>query len=210
MSLSDNIKELRISHKLNQTEFGKIVGVSDKAVSTWETGKKIPRMGIIQKLADYFGISKSDIIEDKPVVVKSNISAIIESKKIYQVPVFESVSAGFGALAENEIVDYIPVVIENPCDVKDTIAIKVTGDSMYPKIEDGDVIIVRKQASVDSGDIAVLLLDDDEGLVKRVVYGDTWIELHSINPEYKTRRFDDADVLRLQVVGKVIGSYKVF
>ncbi len=132
------------------------------------------------------------------------------SKKIYQVPVFESVSAGFSALAENEIVDYIPVVIDNPYDVPCTIAIKVTGDSMYPKIEDGDIIIVRKQDSVDSGDIAVLLLDDDEGLVKRVVYGDTWIELHSINPEYKTRRFDEADVLRLRVVGKVIGSYKAF
>ncbi len=140
--------------------------------------------------------------------IVSNINQIY--KKIYRVPVFESVSAGFGALAENEIVDYIPVVIENPCDVKDTIAIKVTGDSMYPKIEDGDIIIVRKQESVDSGDIAVLLLDDNEGLVKRVVYGDTWIELHSINPEYKTRRFDEADVLRLRVVGKVIGSYKVF
>lgn len=65
MSIAENIKALRTAHKLSQTDFGKIAGVTDKAVSTWENGEKIPRMGAIQKLADHFGISKSDIIEDK-------------------------------------------------------------------------------------------------------------------------------------------------
>lgn len=140
----------------------------------------------------------------------SNIAAVINSDNIYRIPVFESVSAGFGAYASDEIMDYIPVMIKNPYDVDDTIAIKVKGDSMYPKIEDGDIIIVRKQTSVDSGDIAVLLMDGDEGLVKKVEYGSDWIELHSINPEYKTKRFEGREVLRLQVVGLVIGSYKTF
>lgn len=66
MPISDNIKELRALYRLSQAELGKIAGVTDKAVSTWESGEKIPRMGAIQKIADYFGISKSDIIEDKP------------------------------------------------------------------------------------------------------------------------------------------------
>lgn len=66
MPISDNIKNLRALYKLSQSELGKIAGVTDKAVSTWESGEKIPRMGAIQKIADYFGISKSDIIEDKP------------------------------------------------------------------------------------------------------------------------------------------------
>lgn len=210
MSIAKNIKDLRISHKLSQLEFGKIAGVSDKAVSTWESGKKIPRMGAIQRLADHFGISKSDIIEDISLKTESNIAAVLNSGNIYNIPVFESVSAGFGAYASDEILDYIPVVIKNPYDVDDTIAIKVKGDSMYPKIEDGDIIIVRKQSSVDSGDIAVLLLDNEEGLVKKVVYGSDWIELHSINPEYKTKRFEGREVLRLRVVGLVIGSYKTF
>lgn len=210
MPIADNIKKLRTSHKLSQAEFGKIAGVSDKAVSTWEKGEKTPRMGAIQKLADHFGISKSDIIEDSPVELKSNISYIMDSKNIYQVPVFESVSAGFGAYARNDVVDYIPVIITNPADVENTISIKVNGDSMSPKIEDGDIIIVRRQTSVDSGDIAVVLLDGNEGLVKKVVYGSTWIELRSINENYPVQRFDGAEVTRLRVVGKVIGSYKKF
>ena len=60
-----------------------------------------------------------------------------------------------------------------------------------------------KQSSVDSGTIAVVLLDGEEGLVKRVEYGADWIELHSINPMYKTMRFEGRDVLRLEVVGAV-------
>lgn len=64
MGISENIKLLRERYRLSQRELGQIAGVSDKAVSTWEKGIKEPRMGAIQKIADYFGIQKSNIIED--------------------------------------------------------------------------------------------------------------------------------------------------
>ena len=64
MSIGANIKCLREARNITQKELGEAVGVSDKAVSTWELGVKEPRMGTIQKLADFFGVSKSDIIED--------------------------------------------------------------------------------------------------------------------------------------------------
>lgn len=63
MALSDNIKYLRISSELSQPEFGKLFGVTDKAVSTWENGSRVPRMGVIQKIADYYDIKTSDIID---------------------------------------------------------------------------------------------------------------------------------------------------
>ena len=64
MSIGSNIKAIREAHGLTQEEFGKIAGVTDKAVSTWENGTKTPRMGAIQKIADYFGMQKSEIIDD--------------------------------------------------------------------------------------------------------------------------------------------------
>ena len=64
MSIRNNIKELRESRNLTQAEFGKIAGVSDKAVSTWENGTAEPRMGAIQKIADYFGVTKGWIVDD--------------------------------------------------------------------------------------------------------------------------------------------------
>ena len=64
MSISKNIKLLREKYRLSQKDLAAIAGVSDKAVSTWERGLKEPRMGAIQKIADHFGIKKSNLIED--------------------------------------------------------------------------------------------------------------------------------------------------
>lgn len=65
MSIGTNIKAIRESHHLSQIEFGKIAGVSDKAVSTWENDIKVPRMGAVQKISNYFGIPKSAIIDEQ-------------------------------------------------------------------------------------------------------------------------------------------------
>lgn len=67
MSIGDNIKKLRTTHGLDQMEFGKIAGVSDKAVSSWENNNSVPRMGAIEKIATYFHIKKSEIIEDNQI-----------------------------------------------------------------------------------------------------------------------------------------------
>lgn len=75
MTISENIKNLRLKYGLSQRELGLIAGVTDKAVSTWEQGIKEPRMGAIQKMADHFGIKKSDIIEDQPVATATTAKA---------------------------------------------------------------------------------------------------------------------------------------
>ena len=128
---------------------------------------------------------------------------VMPNDNVYMVPVFESVSAGFGTYACSDITEYFPMYIENPADADDMLCIKVKGDSMYPKIEEGDIVAVRKQSSVDSGSLAVMLIDGEEGVVKKVNYGSDWIELISINPMYPPRRFEGAEVQRLQVVGLV-------
>lgn len=63
MSIAENIKHLRESREMTQIQFAELFGVSDKTVSTWEIGTRTPRMGVIQKIADYYHITKSDIIE---------------------------------------------------------------------------------------------------------------------------------------------------
>lgn len=67
MGIGERIKYLRDLHSLTQTELGKIAGVSDKAVSTWENGSAEPRMGAIQKMADHFGVSKGWLIGESPL-----------------------------------------------------------------------------------------------------------------------------------------------
>lgn len=207
--LINNIELLSAEKGVNKTTALVESGVGKNFIYNLNKGSA-PSTGKIQQLAEYFGVSTDYLLGRTDITdgIKSNIAAVVDSSNIYNIPVFESVSAGFGAYASSDVLEYIPVIITNPADVEDTIAIKVKGDSMYPKIEDGDLVVVRRQTSVDKGDIAVVLLDGEEGLVKRVMYDNDWIELQSINPEYKTRRYEGADVLRLQVVGKVIQIIK--
>ena len=70
MTVGKNIKKLREAHGLTQLQLGEIAGVSDKAVSTWEKDEKKPRMGAVQRMADYFNISKSELLfgEEEPAI----------------------------------------------------------------------------------------------------------------------------------------------
>lgn len=81
---------------------------------------------------------------------------------------------------------------------------------MEPALYEGDLVLVRKQTSVDNGRMAVVLVGGEEGLVKKVFYGPDWIELHSLNPAYPVRRFDGPDVVQVAVVGLVTESKRKF
>lgn len=207
MDTINKIMLLLNSLQRTQQDLTNFLGLEKSTFSAWKSGKSKSYKKYIDKIAEYLNVSTDYLLNDLSSIT-SNISEVIPDSKIYQIPVYESVSAGFGAYASDCVIDIIPIVIDNPHDAADTIAIRVSGDSMYPKIEDGDIIVVRKQDSVDSGDVAVMLLDGYEGLVKKVIYDETWIELHSFNPMYPVRRFDDEEVLRLRVVGKVLKIVK--
>lgn len=182
------------------------LSISSGSITNWKRGV-IPRGNALKKISDYFGVSVQELTQSKIELNKSHRETQtlipLEQHKVRLVPLYESASAGLGLVATNDIVDYIPLYIAEDSEAEETLCIKVYGDSMYPKIENGDIIQVHKQTSVDSGSIAVILLDGDEGLVKRVIYGETWIELHSINPMFPPMRFQGEEVLRVRVVGLV-------
>lgn len=208
MTIGERVKAARERKGFTQDELAHKLGYKSRSsINKIEKERDIPRSMIV-KLAEILDVTPAYLMGwDEEKKDKSNISAIYK-KSIRMIPVFESVSAGFGAYADDQILDYCPFIINSEKEAAETIAIRVSGDSMSPKIEDGDIIRVHKQESVDSGSIAVVLLDGEEGLVKKVVYGDDWIELHSINPYYPVRRFDGEEVLRLRVVGLVKGSFR--
>ncbi len=213
MSIGSRIKERRELLNLSQEELALKLGYKSRStINKIESGinditqsKVVEFAKVLQTTPAYlmgWEENENKKLDRQNISLKSNISAVYNDN-IHMIPVFESVSAGFGAYASSDILEYTPIYIPCQYEADNTICIKVTGDSMYPKIEDGDIIQVYKQDSVDSGSIAVILLDDDEGLVKKVYYGDDWIELHSINPMYPVMRFEKEDVTRLRVVGLV-------
>lgn len=208
MTIGERVKAARENKGYTQDELAHKLGYKSRSsINKIEKERDIPRSMIV-KLAEILDVTPGYLMGwDNPV--NTNISNIMHDS-FRMVPVFESVSAGFGAYADSCVVDYAPFRIVSDAEAQETIAIRVSGDSMSPKIEDGDLIQVHRQESVDSGSIAVVLLDNEEGLVKKVVYGKDWIELHSINPYYPVRRFEGRDVMRLRVVGLVKGVFHAF
>ena len=175
------------------------LNISRGSVTNWKKGAT-PQDSTLLKIADYFGVTVDALLSDS---AEPKLANELDSADVHMIPLYETVSAGFGALAMDEIVDYIPLHFPDPTEARDTICIRVKGDSMAPTIEDGDIVQVHKQPTVDSGRIAVVLLDGEEGLVKGLLYGENWLELRSINPLYKPMRFNKEEKNRVRVVGLV-------
>ena len=205
-----NLRKIREEKGVSQAAVAKELGISRQAYNNYELGKREADYETLLKLAEYFETTVEALIADVNVKkipaaakchsVEPNPNLTLETP--YHIPIFNSVSAGFGAYASSDIVGYMPMVIANPHDFKDTICIKVKGDSMYPKIEDGDVITVRKQASVDNGQIAVVRIGD-ECVVKKVELGKNFLKMVSINPEYKDRILTGPELEGVEIVGLV-------
>ena len=188
---------------LTMLEVAKAVGVSEATVSRYESGDiKNMRRDRIEKYAKVLKVSPALIIGLDPENTEPN-AIILPQKKIRMVPVFESVSAGMGAYADDNIVDYMPCFIQNEREAENTICVNVCGNSMYPKIEDGDVIQVLKQDWAESGQIAVVLIDGEEAVVKKIEYTADTVTLISINPEWAPRIFTGTDRARLKILGVV-------
>lgn len=209
MQLYDSIENLCKNNGISITQMCKETGISRASLSDLKFGRsKSLSAAALSKISAYFSVPINTIMGESNEMYpsaenKDGNTIVLPNKKIRMIPLYESVSAGFGALANDMIIDYVPLFIASDIEANETLCIKVTGNSMYPKIEDGDIVQVQRVDSVDSGKIAAILLDGEEGLVKRVVYGDDWIELQSINPEYPPKRFEGADVQRIRVVGLV-------
>ena len=181
----------------------KKLGIAAGSITKWKNGA-IPNAANLAKIANYFGITVDELMNnDSPKFTPAAETQQLDRENLRMVPLYESVAAGFSAYASADVQDYMPVYFNNPSEYEWTLCIKVKGDSMYPKIEDGDIIQVRKQEDVDSGSIAVVMVDDDEGLVKIVWKNSDGIVLQSINPEYAPMHFQGKDAQRVRIVGIV-------
>ena len=184
MTTGERIKMLRKEHNLTQEELGAKIGVQKAAIQKYEKGtvKNIKRDSLI-KLAQCLDTSPEYLLgwEDMP----------------------NNVAAGLSCFGETNITDYEPVSKNDVRGDEPFVFLRVVGDSMYPLFMEGDLVLVRCQSSVDSGSYAVVMIDEEDGVVKKIVYGPDFIELHSINPMYPVRRFENEDVTRIRVFGLV-------
>lgn len=209
MPLTSQEREVleRISNKMKekgvkQKDLCAQIGVAAQAFTNWKSGnnssfmKKLPQIAkVLDCPLDYLlrGHTKSPVCGD---------FVPVENVRVGMRPVLGSVSAGRGVFAEEDVIGYERVSEEYDRD--DTFWLRVFGDSMSPKIDNGDLVLVDRAAVVESGNIVVAVVDDAEGYVKKVEIADNSIALISINTAYPPMIFVNQETERVYILGRVV------
>lgn len=202
-SIYDLIKKRREELGISYQELSQRTGFSKSVLQRYETGvtKKIPvdRIEIIAKALHLDPFSLYDFDQATKVIEKS------KSKKGVWIPVLGKVQAGIPMDAVEYIIDH-EEISEEMARQGEFFALQIKGDSMEPRITEGDVVIVRKQPDVDNGSIAIVLVNGDEATIKKIQKFEGGINLIPSNPAYDVKTFTNEQILSLpvQILGKVV------
>ena len=180
----------------------KELGLSSATTSQWKRRGSSPSAKTLARLSEYFGVSADDLIGagDKPLVTR---------EKGTKIGVLSSVGAGIPLEAvdvfDQDDPDAWEEISSDLARGGEFFALRIKGDSMLPRIRRGDVVIVRKQDTVEEGECAIVLVNGNEGVCKRVHYRDDGIALLSNNEEYPPLVFTKQQIrdMPVRIVGKV-------
>lgn len=202
MTFIDRVTELRKEKGVSETQVLRDCGLSKNSFGNWKKNI-IPMPATQQLLAKYFGVSVDYLMgkTNNPIPNTETVGTYIPYEKRGLRPVIGLASAGTGVIAEEMIVGW--EAVEDEYDNDNCFWLEVSGNSMAPKIDNGDRVLIQRDAEIESGCIAVVVVDGVEGFLKQVEFGENSTSLHSFNPYYPDMEFVGADQKRLHFIGRV-------
>lgn len=190
---SENLKLLREARNITQQQLADKLEVSRSTIGMYENGSREPDFEMLEIIADFFNVDMGRLI--------GNLSPT----KGKWIPVLGKVQAGIPMNAVEYIIDYEEIT-EDMARQGEFFALQIKGDSMEPRITEGDVVIVRKQPDVDNGSIAIVLVNGDEATIKKIQKFEGGINLIPSNPSYDVKTYTNEMIEKLpvQILGKVV------
>lgn len=203
----NRLKMLRDEKGLFQNDIAKFLGVSSAAVGFYETEKRDMSPDTIIKLANYFDVSTDYLLGKSDIRNPENIT----HKQYYMCPVYGRISAGQPNWAEECIEGRIPIDYElmNIVNPEECFFLRVNGESMNKEIKNGAYALIRKQETVENGEIAVVLVNGNEATLKKFSkQGDVVVlEPMSTDPSFTTQIYNKDT--QITVIGKYIGKMEM-
>lgn len=188
-----NLKRIMYEQDKTQTEVANDLNINKSTLSCWMNGSRTPKMPSIDMLCHYFNVTRAEIMEEESP----------KSTKAIRIPIYGKVAAGYDYDAIENILGYeeIPASWSG-----EYAALRVKGNSMEPRIMDGDTLIVKIQDDAESGDVVVAIVNGNESTVKKLVKQPDGIVLQPFNPAYEPMYFsnESAETTPVRIWGKVI------
>ena len=196
--LTKNLKHYREKAKLSQKDIAAMLPMSQQGYAKYETGKSSPNPETLAKIAQILNCNIEDLIG---TTKRNNFT----NNKALKIPVFGHVAAGIPISAIEDIVDYEEIT-EELANSGEYFGIVIKGDSMEPKFSTGDVVIVRSQPTAETGDIAIVMVENDNATCKKIKKTPEGIMLISLNPIYEPMFYSNKEIeqLPVKIIGKVV------
>lgn len=182
----------------------KELGFSNSAVTYWKRGS-IPKADTLRKVADYFGITTDELLNQN----LSSTPSHLRHEKGVKIGVLSSVGAGIPleaiSIFDQDDPDAWEEISRADANAAQYFALRIRGDSMEPEIRHGDIVIVRRSEEFEDGDWVIALVNGDEGVCKVLRFRDNGISLNSFNPEYDPMIFTKEQIedLPVRLIGVV-------
>ena len=180
------------------------IGIQKTASTNWKNRRSKPTNANLQKIADYFGVSV-EYLKGESENKKTPHPNIIEDYTTFAV--IGEVAAGYDSIAiedwEGETID-IPNSWLRGRYKSEFFVLKVKGDSMYPTYQEGDKVLVLKQSTLNySGQVGVILYDDEYASLKKVEYkmGEDWLRMVPINPTHPIKKVEGEALEHCRILG---------
>lgn len=205
MTLSKNIRFLRKSHEWSQDFVAEKLGYkSYTTIQKWEMGTSEPPLKKLKELSELFQVDMDDLTNKNLEFPEHETSQKFPKKGI-TINVLGRVAAGIPIEAIENIID-TEEITEEMAITGEFFGLQIHGNSMEPRICEGDVVIVRQQNDAESGDIVIALVNGDDATCKRLRKYRDGIELISNNPSYDPMFFSNEEIQNkpVKIIGKVI------
>lgn len=203
MNMSDRIKQRRLEMKLTQEELASSLGLQKSAIAKYENGRvENVKRSTIELMSTILECKPSYLMGwDEPAPTKPSYSNILPiTKKSF--PLLGSVACGTPILAEEKLECYVQV----GTDLQADFCLKAKGDSMInARIHNGDIIFIRSQSSVNNGEIAVVVIEE-EATLKRVFYypEKEKLVLQAENPICEPLVYVGSELEHIHILGKAV------
>ena len=205
-------EELLKRRGITAYKFCKETGINASTISTWKKKNSKARPELAEVVCAYFGVSLDYLMNGEPLSGKLPEGAIpIDSSMFVKIPIIGSVRCGEPMFAESNIEDYEYTYIETLRGGGDFFYLRAKGDSMINAgISEGDLLLIRAQSDVDSGDIAIININGDEETLKRVIKKDRAVILQPENPAYEMKIFMGKELENIHIQGRLMSVVKKF